>query len=451
MRSIDMTVGNPTKNILLFSIPVLLGALFQQFYNITDTVIVGRFLGEQALAAVGSTGSMPFLVLGLTMGFTQGMGVLISNAFGARKPEFLRHLVALSMVLTVICSVTLSIPAVLLSRRILLLIDVPEDILDAANSYIRVIYSGVLFSMSYNTAVSILRAVGDSRTPLVFLMISSVLNICLDVLFITVFCLGPAGVAYATILSQAVSMTACFLYMFRSFEFLRVRRKDFYMDLQTVGQLIRMGIPMALNHSITAMGHMALQSGVNSFGPSVVAAYTSANKLETLFCQFNGALGTAMATYCGQNLGAGKLDRIYEGVRKALGLVAGIYVFGLALYFSAAPWLLKVFVKDPTAEMMEYAISYLHTSAWFLLPLALIFLYRNCILGLRNSFAPMAAGVVELICRGACIYFLLEPLGYWCIRLTNPIDWTVTCLFLAGAYYLWEYRSRKGLIALPKV
>lgn len=444
MRSVDMTVGSPTKKILLFSIPVLLGLLFQQCYNLTDTVIVGRFLGEQALASVGSTASVVFLILGVAGGFTQGMGVLISNAFGAKDETQLRHLVAISFLLTLVSAMVLTVPAVLLCRRLLVWMDAPADILEGSASYLRVIFTGIFFTMSYNMAGSVLRAVGDSKTPLYFLVVSSCLNILLDILFITRFRLGVAGVAAATVIAQGTSALLCYVYMFRQFEFLRVRRQDFRPDLKTVLQLFRIGIPMALNHSVTAIGHMVLQRGVNSFGPTVVASFTAASKVETLITQFMGALGTAMSTYCGQNLGAGRLDRIYTGVRRAMVMAVGIAALGLVLYFTSARLFLRGFIKDPSPELMRYAMEYLTTSGWFLLAVTLIFVFRSSLLGLRMATIPMLGGAVELVTRWLCIHFLLDRLGFWCIRLTNPIDWAATALFLGIAYFVWEYRSKRS-------
>lgn len=441
MKSRDMTVGAPTKNILLFSIPILLGSLFQQFYNLTDTIIVGRFLGQDKLAAVGSVGSIVFLVIGITTGLTQGFGVIISQTYGSKEFDRLKHLVALAMILTVICSLMITIPTVLLCRHLLVLLHTPENILEDANTYIRILYGGILFTMAYNMASSILRAIGDSRTPLYFLIFSSFLNIGLDILLITVVQLGTAGVALATILSQGVSALLCFLYMFRNFDILRTRRQDFYLDKEYVLKLIRISIPMALNHSITAMGIMILQSGINRFGSTVVASYTAAAKVEMLASQPMMALGTAMSTYCGQNLGAGKSERIYAGIRRAVLIAAGVAGAGMLFYLTCSRFVISWFIDRPTAEIYGYALQYLSTSAWFLPSLSMIYLFRSSLIGLNNAFVPILGGAVELICRFLCITFLLQPLGYWCIRLTNPITWTATAVIFIGYYIHWKRKA----------
>ncbi len=442
MKSRDMTAGSPTKNILLFSIPVLLGNLFQQFYNLIDTIIVGRFLGEEALAAVGSTGSIIFLVIGITTGLTQGFGVMISHAFGGKKYEELKHLVALSLLLTVICSLIVSIPAVALSKQFLLLMNTPDDILEYANSYIRVLYTGIIFTMFYNMSASILRAIGDSKTPLYFLILSSVLNIVLDIVLITVIKLETAGAAYATVISQGVAALLCFIYMFRNFDILRTRKTDYFLDWRTILRLLRISIPMALNHSVTALGIMILQSSVNLFGSAVVAAYTAASKVEMLMSQAMMALSASMSTYCGQHLGAHKLDRIYKGIRYAVLMALGIAVFGILFYFTSARFIVSCFITDPSPDIYTYALQYSYTSVWFLFALALIYLFRSSLIGLNNGLTPMLGGAVELISRFVCTR-LLAPFGYWCVRLTNPLTWTVTCIILILFYIRWERNSKR--------
>lgn len=310
----DMMIGNPMKIILLFSIPVLLGNLFQQFYNMVDTVIVGQYLGEDALAAVGSTGCIMFLVLGFANGIAQGFGVMVSHAFGAKDFKRLQHYVALSLMLTAIVSAVLSVITVIGSRQLLLWLNTPENIVGLADSYIRVIFGGILCTMAYNVASGILRGIGDSKTPLYFLIFSSALNIVLDIFLIVVVKMGTAGAAYATVISQGVAAVLCFIVMFRKHDILRTSREDYYWDNQGILRMLSIGIPMALNYSITAIGTMILQSAVNVFGSSTVAAFTAASKVSSIATQTFPTLGTAMATYCGQNLGAGKYKRIYQGM-----------------------------------------------------------------------------------------------------------------------------------------
>lgn len=439
----DMTVGSPAGNILFFSVPVLLGTLFQQVYNMTDTIIVGQFLGEDALAAVGATGSTVYLVIGFATGLTQGCGILVAQAFGGRRLDELKQLVGTALLLTALFSAALTIPTVSFSRQILLALHTPDNVLPYAHEYLRVIFGGILCTMAYNIAASILRALGDSRTPLFFLVLSSGLNIALDLFFIVTMRMGTAGAAWATVLSQGISALLCFLYMFRSYSNLRLGIRNLYPDPRRMLHMIQSGIPMALNQSITALGIMILQSGINQFGSSVMAAYTAASKLESLVGQPMMALGAGISTYCAQNIGAGKTDRIFAGVRRTMALSFGSAVLGMALYGIGSKAILRIFLSDPSPEMVRYALQYLHTSVWFLFVLAWIFLFRSALVGLGNGLMTMIGGAAELLCRFLCIRFLLEPLGFWCICLTNPITWIVACSLFCSFYFHWERRQKR--------
>ena len=440
----DMTTGSPLKMILLFSLPVLLGNIFQQFYNMVDTIIVGQYLGEDALAAVGSTGCLMFLVLGFANGIAQGFGVMVSHAFGAKDFPRLKHYVALSLLLTVVISLVLTVPTVAASRVFLEWMKTPENIIGIADSYIKVIFGGILLTMSYNVASGILRGIGDSKTPLYFLILSSVLNIILDVFLIVVVKLGAPGAAYATIIAQGVSAVLCFVYMFRKYEILRTRREDYYVDASGVSHMLSVGVPMALNYSITAIGTMILQGAVNVFGSSVVAAFTAASKVESLSTQTMPTLGTAMATYCGQNLGAGRHERIYAGMKKGFFICIAISLVASGICVFCGRFIVSWFVSNPSEEIYSYAMQYLTTIAWFMLPLAWIYLYRNALQGLNRGFVPMISGVVELVCRTVVIVCTLKPFGYWAVRLASPITWFFTGILLIVTYYIWERRDRRA-------
>ena len=393
----DMTMGSPLRMILLFSVPVLLGNIFQQFYNMVDTIIVGQYLGEDALAAVGSTGCLMFLVLGFANGIAQGFGVMVSHAFGAKDFKLLKHYVALSLILTAIVSLLLTIPTVAASRQFLILMKTPDNILGLADSYIKVIFAGILLTMSYNVAAGILRGIGDSKTPLYFLILSSFLNIVLDLFLIVVVKLGTAGAAYATIIAQGVSALLCFIYMFRKFDILKTSREDYYLDGYGVFNMLSIGIPMALNY----------------------------------------------ATYCGQNLGAGKYKRIYEGMRKGFFICIFISLAASAICVFGGRFIVSWFVSNPSEEIFDYAMQYLNTISFFMLPLAWIFLYRNALQGLNRGLVPMLSGVVEMVCRIIVIAVTLNPFGYWAVRLASPITWLFTGILLIVTYFIWEKQSRK--------
>lgn len=441
----NMTEGNPLKIILLFSIPVLLGNLFQQFYNMVDTIIVGQYLGEEALAAVGSTGCLMFLVLGFANGIAQGFGVMISHSYGAKDYKLLKHYVALSLLLTVAISAILTTITVSGSRLLLLWMNTPENIFELANNYIQVIFAGILLTMGYNVAAGILRGIGDSKTPLYFLILSSFLNIFLDVFLIVVIPLGTAGAAYATIISQGISALLCYIYMFRKFDVLKLHRDDIYVDLVGVINILSVGIPMALNYSITAIGTMIFQSAVNVFGSGVVAAYTAASKVSNIATQTLPTLGTAMATYCAQNLGAGKVHRIFDGMKQAFFLCIVTAALAAAICTLGGRFIVSWFINNPSEEVFSYAMQYLYTISWFMLPLAWIFAYRNALQGLNQGFVPMISGIVELVSRYAVILLFAKPFGYAGVCFADPAAWVTTGVLLMVTYFLWKRKIEKRL------
>lgn len=440
----DLTTGSPMKIFIMFSIPILLGNLFQQLYNMVDTIIVGQYLGEEALAAVGTTGCLMFLVLGFANGIAQGFGVMIAQAFGAGNHKQLRHFVALIVVLTILVSLILSLPTTIFSKNLLMLLNVPDNILAMADSYIKVIFAGLILTMAYNVEAGILRGVGDSKTPLYFLLLASVLNIILDFVLIVFAKMGTAGAAYATVIGQGVSAVLCFIYMYVKFPLLRLSREDFYYDWDNSRKLLSLGIPMAINYSITAIGTMILQAAINVFGSSVVASYTAASKIINLTTQTMPSLGTTSATYCGQNLGAGKYDRIYKGMRCGFILCAIVGVFGAVISLIAEPWMISMFIPNPTAEAMGYAHTYLVRACTCMIPLAWIFVYRSAMQGLNQALVPMLCGTVELVSRFLVIAIVSKPFGYSGVCWTDPVCWLVTGVMVLAAYLLWERKFKRS-------
>ena len=435
------------KIFIMFSIPILLGNLFQQLYNMVDTIIVGQYLGEEALAAVGTTGCLMFLVLGFANGISQGFGVMIAQDFGAGNHKQLRHFVALIVVLTILVSLILSLPTTIFSKNLLMLLNVPDNILAMADSYIKVIFAGLILTMAYNVEAGILRGVGDSKTPLYFLLLASVLNIILDFVLIVFAKMGTAGAAYATVIGQGVSAVLCFIYMYVKFPLLRLSREDFYYDWDNSKKLLSLGIPMAINYSITAIGTMILQAAINVFGSSVVASYTAASKIINLTTQTMPSLGTTSATYCGQNLGAGKYDRIYKGMRCGFILCAIVGILGAVISLAAEPWMIAMFIPNPTAEAMGYAHTYLVRACTCMIPLAWIFVYRSAMQGLNQALVPMLCGTVELVSRFLVIAIVSKPFGYSGVCWTDPICWLVTGVMVLVAYLLWERRFKRSHVA----
>lgn len=441
----DMTTGNPLKLILLFSIPVLLGNIFQQFYNMVDAIIVGRFLGEDALAAVGSTGSIVFLVLGFATGIAQGFGVMISHAFGAKDEKRLKHYVGVALMLGLLISIVMTALTLACSRLLLEFLNTPENIFSMANSYIVIIYGGLAATMFFNISSSILRGVGDSKTPLYFLIVSSALNVLLDLFFIVSLGLGPAGAALATVIAQTVAAALCFLYMFRKFEILKIKRSDLRLDLKSCREMLSIGVPMAINYSVTAIGVMILQSAVNVFGSAVVASYTAASKVEQLSSQPMITLATTISTYCGQNLGAGNYERIFDGMKKGAAIALGTAAFAALLSVLFGEFIVCWFLSAPTAAVLLCARQYLTTISCFYVFLVMVYFYRNALQGLDLGFMPMISGVFEMICRIGIVMLLLKPAGFWAVCFASPCAWVGAGVPLLVTYLLWKRKIRRQL------
>lgn len=438
----DMTTGNPLSLILWFSLPVLIGNIFQQFYNMVDAIIVGRLLGEDALAAVGATGSIMFLVLYFAIGIAQGFGILISQAYGAKNLSLLKHYVALSLMLTLLISVAVTAMTVPSSQWMLEFMKTPDNILEMSVSYVRIIFWGIIATMLYNTAASILRGIGDSKTPLYFLVFSSLLNIILDYCFIKFFHMGTDGAAYATVLAQGISAVLCLIYMFWRFEILRTGKNDYYLDVRSIWEMMRVGLPMALNYSITAIGTMILQSAVNVFGSSVVASFTAAMKVEQLSTQTMPTLGTTMSTYCGQNLGAGKYERIYDGMRKAFMISILLTILAALICVFGGKAIVGLFLTDPTEQVLSYATTYLRTISIFFFFLSILFVYRMALQGLGRGLVPMIGGFMELVGRLVVIALFAESWGYTAVCLASPAAWVLAGIPNMAAYLIWQKKMK---------
>lgn len=443
----DMTTGNPVKLILLFSIPLLIGNIFQQFYSMVDTIIVGRFVGVEALAAVGTTSSMVFLVNGFVMGLTSGFAVLISQKYGAKDEVGVKEAVASSIILSIIATILVTFISVLSAKPLLTLMNTPSNIMKDASTYIIILYAGNIAIIFYNMMAAILRALGDSKTPLYFLIVSSVLNIILDLVLIINFKMGVAGAAYATVISQGVSAILCVIYTYKRYKILRLKKDDFKVKKKYYRKHLKVGIPMALQFSITSIGIMTVQSAINIFGSTVIASYAASSKVLQLVMQPATTLGVTMATYCGQNIGAKRYDRIKEGVKKCVQISIITSVISAIILIFLGKYFVMMFVSNPDAEILSYAQQVLNISAIFFIPLGLIFVYRNALQGIGDSFIPMMAGVYELVARAIVAFTLPKVLEFMGICLADPVAWFAAVIPLAYTYYKREksfkYESEK--------
>ncbi len=438
----DLTEGRPLPLILGFSIPVYLGALFQQFYNIVDTLIVGRVLGADALAAVGCTGSVNFLVVGFIIGLSSGFTIPVAHKFGAKDYEGMRRCVANCLWTGIIFGTIVTLCVSLNTMNILRLMKTPENVIDMSYTYILVIFLGIPATMFYNVVSGLLRAVGDSKSPLFFLVISSVLNIGLDLLFMVGLGMGVFGAAFATVLSQAISGILCFIYLIRRMPMLKVQKGEWKFDRKIVFNLCNMGVPMGLQYSITAIGSVILQTSVNTLGSDVVAATTAAMKISMFFaCAFD-SLGATMTTYGGQNIGAKRLDRVAEGLRDCLiiGFTYAVIAF-IILYFWAAD-LTGLFVTHPTEQMLADSRLYLLCNAAAYILLAMVNIFRFLIQGLGFSRLAILAGVSEMIARTIAGMLLVPAFGLLGAACASPLAWLFADAFLIPAYFYVKKRLR---------
>ncbi|MCQ2594592.1 MAG: MATE family efflux transporter [Treponemataceae bacterium] len=433
----DMTEGNPVKLIFSFAIPVLLGNIVQNFYSMADSIIVGRILGTDALAAVGNTGPFTFLVLGFVFGLTSGFAVLTAQAYGSKDAVRLKNSVAMNIILNLIAAVVFTAVAIGTAKPLLVLVNTPESVLQSSLTYITIIYAGIGATILYNWAACTLRAVGDSRTPLYFLIFSSVLNIVLDIVLIKFANWGIAGAAAATVFAQALAGILSLVVMWKKYPELHVKKQNFAWNIDFASQHLKIGAPMAFQFSITAIGTIVLQGALNLFGPNPMAAYAAANKVEQLIAVAAGSFGVVMANYAGQNYGAGRIDRIKKGTRAGALLTVGFSLLSMAIGFLFPDYLTGLFMETGSAsysEIMNLSRQYLQLTCVFYPALFLIFIYRNVLQSIGKTFWPLMGGVFELITRTLCAFTLPAILDFAGICLAGPAAWFSAAIPLFIAY-----------------
>ena len=440
----DMTAGTPGKIIFNFTMPIFIGNIFQQFYNMADTVIVGKFVGNAALAAVGACGTLVFLIIGFLQGVTAGFTVVTAQHFGAGNMKAMKKSVASGAVLTGIVTVILTLLSMISMAKVLHLMNTPSDMYGEAYGYIMVICGGIVAQALYNYLASVLRALGDSKRPLYFLVIAALLNIVLDLVFIIGFHMGAKGAAVATVIAQGTSGVLCLFYIIAKVPVLHLKREDFYVESGIYKNQLRIGIPMALQYSITAIGTMMVQSSLNILGSTLVAAYTAAGKIEQVVTQAYVAMGTTMATYAAQNMGAGSVKRIREGF-KACTVIGVVYSFVAAGFImTVGKYMTYLFVSEDVDIIMNSVDIYLKCIGIFFIPLAVVNIYRNGIQGLGYGLLPMMAGVAELIGRGVVAVIAGAKRSYPGVCLAGPAAWVLAGgLLIVMYYFIMNVNMRK--------
>lgn len=439
-QTLNMTEGEPVKLLVRFAIPMLIGNLFQQLYNLVDSIIVGRYIGPDALAAVGATGSVSFLFFALCNGIGSGGGIVTSQFFGTGDEKRVKACIANTGYIMLCMSLVVGIIAFFLSRPVLQLLKTPSNIMADALIYLQMQCIGLIFVALYNYSSSMLRALGDSKSPLYFLVFSCVLNTILDLLFVRTFNMGVFGAAFATVISQFVSGGACLVFALKYNSYFKLKHEDFRPDKNIIGQAIRIGVPLSMQFSLIAISCMALQSVVNGYGAVAVAAFTATSRIEQLIHQPYQTLGSSLSTYCGQNYGAKKNDRVVLGFRKSMLIM---FVFTLIMLpfmqFLGKP-IVSIFVDDK--EVIEMGAKALKITSWFYVFLGVIYVVRGVLNGIGDAIFAFINGVVEVICRLTFPVLMtsMAIFGLWGIWWSVGVTWLLSGL-TAYLRYL-QYKNK---------
>ncbi|MGN0665289.1 MAG: MATE family efflux transporter, partial [Huintestinicola sp.] len=430
----ELTTGNPTKILLAFALPIMIGSLFQQFYSMIDTVIVGRIIGVGAIAALGSTSYVSNLIIGFMSGLTNGFAIVTARHYGAGDHVKMRRAVSGTIILGLFVSVIFTIISMLLLEPFLRILNTPEDIFDEAYSYISIILIFMTTAMLYNMSAGVLRAVGDSITPLVFLVFSSFVNIALDFLFVAKLGFGVRGAAYATVISQSVSFILCLFYIFKRFSYLIPSADEFKVTLEELWELLSMGLSLAMMFSIVEVGSLVLQSAINNFGTDTIAAHTAARKISSILMLPFAALGSASATYCSQNIGAQKPERVGAGIKSAVFMAWIWSAAAVIIGWLLSPFIVRFIAGSGNDYIIETASKYMRVNTPFYFVLAVLAVTRSSLQGLGRKAVPVASSIIELIGKAVVAFLAAPALGYFGIMISEPIVWIFMTILLVIGY-----------------
>jgi len=439
----NMTVGSPAKQIIAFSIPLLIGNLFQQLYNISDILIVGRLIGVDALAAVGATAPIYYVLLLICFGFTGGLTVITAQSFGAGDQNGVRRSMTHAIMASTVLSLFITLCTIFSLSPLLKIMNIPANIMGDALRFMSVLTGGLVMVVFYNLLSGFIRAVGDSKTPLYFLVFSTVLNVVFNLVLIYYFKTGVVGSAIGTVSAISFSVVLCLYYIYKKFPIMHLSRKDWIYDPQLMRQHLKIAVPMAIQFSILSVSMMIIQSVCNSFGTDIIAAFTSALRIEQLATQPLLALGIAMATFSAQNWGAGKISRIRRGVRIAALISLAISICMSLLVRYVGSDMIAIFLKDESPFIIETGKKYLSISTLAYFFLGMIFVFRNTLQGMGNAIIPLYAGFIELAMRSFAAIYLARVLGYTGIFYASPIAWVGAALFTMAGYYVTIYHLKE--------
>jgi len=442
----DMTEGNEVSLLIKFSLPMLIGNVFQQFYNMVDSIVVGKYVGANALAAVGATASLSFLFFSVCLGLSVGVGIIISQYFGAKKEEDVKTAIANAIYVIAVVGIIMSILACVFARSILQVMQTPPEILDDAASFLRIVSGGMIAVAAYNAIASILRALGDSKTPLIFLVVACAINVVLDLIFVVKFGFGVAGAAYATVISQGIGALGCVGFAFLKNPYFKLKAEHWKVSWPIITKCIRIGIPVAAQNAMIAVSLVALQSVVNGFGEVAVAAFTATSRVEQLIQQPFNSLGAAMSTFAGQNMGANKLERVERGYRKSILIVAIFSLIALLAAQFGGRAIMEVFVKDEAVIILGAKAIKITSCMYFFL--GMIYITRGLLNGTGDAFYAMINGAVEVVGRiGFSSVLAMIPLfGIWSVWITTGLTWFITAVASVIRYKQGKWKNKSLII-----
>lgn len=448
--TVDMTEGMPVRHILRFAVPLFIGTVFQQFYSFADTMIAGRCLGDQAIAAIGASAAIYSLLIAFANGMNSGYGIVLSRAFGAKNQDKCRRTVATMLFLDVAIAALLTIAAVVFLKPILHWLDTPADIFDNAYCYILVILGGMITTVSYNMAAGFLRAVGNSRTPLYFLILSCVLNLGMDILFIVAFGMGIGGAAAATVIAQGISAFCCISYIWRNYRDFLPGKQELVPGCELLSEMLSTGLSMALMLSVFSLGSIVLQKGINNLGTQVITAHTASRRVYEMLMMPLATLATANATFVGQNFGAKRIDRINGAMKQVMLLELAWSVFSVLLVWIAGIPLLCLLVRKTDDMVIANAILNLRVCTVFFFPLGALFVLRNAMQPMGYKVAPVISSTIELVVKVLFCLWLIPRFGYMGVVATEPVIWLLCAVFL-GMVYLLSQHKRKSVETAEKI
>lgn len=431
----NMTVGNPLKIILLFSVPILVGNIFQQMYNVVDTAVIGHVLGDNSLAAIGATSSIYTLVIGFANGLTNGFSVVIAQIFGAADEARIRKAVSLTFVLTAILSVFLTAVSLVGIDPLLAFLNTPEEIFQEASTYLRIIMLFCVVTLFYNMLAGMLRAIGNSMVPLLALICSTIINIILDIVFVQYLSMGIAGAAYATVIAQAVSVVVCLFYISNACDLLKFKISFLVFDRLLIGNLLGTGFSMGLMLGVVFIGSVALQSAVNSFGAQTITAHIAARKIDEFLMLPLSTISTTAATFSGQNYGANRMDRVSKGIQRSLLICFVWSALACMIAFAAGKWIVMALTGTSNAEIIKTAVQYIRINSPFFFPLSVLLILRNSLQGIGRKVVPICAAVVELAAKFIGVKLIAPALGYLGVCILEPIIWVIGAIMVALNYW----------------